>query len=133
MPGAPSPPVAAEAAATLGARLDHAKADLAKLRAVLVDPVSKRRWQDMAIERGRDLVTCRGNAERLDAAVDRQNAAVKAFEAQGQAMSAALAEAAQAAKISRVEAQREAAGILSQRSGVDVCDSADQLILEVVR
>jgi hypothetical protein len=48
-------------------------------------------------------------------------------------MSAALAEAAQAAKISRVEAQREAAGILSQRSGVDVCDSADQLILEVVR
>ena len=121
------------AAAMLGARLDHARADLAKARAALVDPVSKRRWQDLAIERGRDLATCRGNVERLDAALQRQNAAVKAFEARGQAMTAALAEAARAARISQLQAQREAAGILQARPGADGCKSADRLILEVVR
>jgi hypothetical protein len=121
------------AAATLGLRLDHAKGDLVKAKAALVDPVSRRPWQDLAIERGRDLGTCRGNVERLDAALNRQNVAVKAFEARGQAMAAALAEAARAAKISRAEAQRAAAEILQARPGADVCDSADRLILEVVR
>lgn len=121
------------AAATLGLRLEHAKADLVKARAALVDPVSKRRWQDLAIERGRDLGTCRGNVAELDAGLTRQNAAVKAFEAQGQAMTAALAQAARAARNSQVQAQREAAGILQARPGADGCRSADQLILEVVR
>lgn len=121
------------AAATLGLRLEHARGDLVKARAALVDPVSRRPWQDLAIERGRDLAICRGNVERLTASVDRQNAAVRAFEARGQAMTAALAEAARAAKISRSEAQREATGILAARPGADVCESADRLILEVVR
>lgn len=85
----------------------------------------------------RDLGTCRANTAALEGAVVRQNAAVAAWKAEGEARAAEVAKARLAA---RKEADRadHAARLLSQvtPAGNDVCSrllSVDAAVKEIAR
>ena len=78
-----------------------------------------------------DLNQCRENRITLEEATRRQNAAVEAAKAEGDARVAALTKAADQAKASAAAANGRAAAILN-RAG-STCADADAIILENVR
>lgn len=71
-----------------------------------------------------DLVTARINEAVLRTGIDRQNAAVTALGAERDRTVAALAVAAQRARVATVAANRSAAALLAGHAGRDPCRSA---------
>lgn len=102
-------------------RLDHAKADLKSARAALKDPETKQTWQAVAEQ-------CKANAQTLSDSLDRQNAAVLAWQQAGQQASQAATAAVRAAGVAQNAAQAQAGAILAARPGDDRCASALELI-----
>jgi hypothetical protein len=114
-------------------RLGHAKADLKTARAALVDPATKRKWQDEASERLRDLTTCRANTSTLQSALDRQNASLAAAEAAGRDATAKAAMAVERARGAAVAAEKARAQIGAPLKAVDACarvQEVDRRLLE---
>lgn len=79
------------------------------------------------------LTQCQGNADRLDAALTRQNAAVEAWRAEGARRSAEAAKALTAARSATAAANQRAGAIMSAKAGADQCASAEALIVESIR
>lgn len=113
-------------------RLSHAKGDLKTARAALVDPDTKRKWQDEAKDRLRDLTTCRDNTTKLQAALAAQNAAVGRLKAEGDARATAAAKAAQDALQARREADKTAAKLSAYKSA-DTCPAREAGIADLVK
>lgn len=84
------------------------------------------------------LLQCHENVVALERAAARQNAAVSALAAAGQARARAAEQAAAAARQDRAAAERRVTRILAAKAvgplaGPDRCQAADRLILESVR
>lgn len=77
----------------------------------------------------RDFGTCRGNTDRLQAAVDRQNSALNALKTESDRKTAEAEKAASAARAASAKAASSAKAILAAKPGADMCASADALIL----
>jgi hypothetical protein len=110
------------AVAVQTARLHHAKHDLAATRAALVDPVTHRKWQLEAEDRGGDLATCRTNTDTLTSAITTERARLAALQAAGdRALRQTQADLAEAAR-GRQSAEARAAKLLkTPPAGVDAC------------
>ena len=78
-----------------------------------------------------DLNQCRSNRITLEEATRRQNGAVDAAKAEGDARLAALAKVADRAKTDAAAADIRAKAILNRKGAT--CEDADALILETVR
>lgn len=102
------------------ARLNHAKADLVRVRAEAARTVAAARAE---------TALCQANRTQLQAAIEAQNMAVAAQRAAMDRQTAALANAAQRARQGQGEAERRAAALLAGRAGADACRSG----LEVAR
>lgn len=74
----------------------------------------------------RDLTTCRNSRITLEEATRRQNAAVDAAKAEGDARAAALAKAAEQARAATAAANARATEILNRKGST--CEDADALI-----
>jgi len=81
--------------------------------------------QAQADAASRNLVTCQGNQDALTKSLNAQNASLAALKAQGDAATASADKA--------VAAQTAAATVLASKPGVDLCTSADALILETLK
>lgn len=117
-------------AAYKSARLDVVTRDLAVAQAALKDPVSKRPWQTLAMERDRDLTICRGNSASLTTQLAHQNASVEALGAASAKATAASNAAVKAAGELSARAERQAGAILDRKPGADLCVSALELARE---
>jgi hypothetical protein len=111
------------------ARLGHAKADLAAARAALVDPATHASWRAEALADAQNLATARQNVAAVSAALDSQQAAVKALEARSAADTAAADQGARAADARAAAAAADAARVMARAAGPDPCKAADDLIL----
>lgn len=80
-----------------------------------------------------DLSTCRANETTLSASVDAQNAGLKALKTESDRRVAEAEKAAQVARSASATALRKADQILAAKPTVDVCASADALILESLK
>lgn len=125
--------LAALMASVQSARLDQARRDLATAQAALIDPATKRKWEQLAKDSGADLIQCRLNTVVLDAGRRSQNAAVDVWKAHADRTAQDLARVRQEAAQSHSSAQREARIILAAKPGPDACKSADTLILEQLK
>ena len=98
------------------ARADRAEGDVQKMQTSLKDARA-------------DLGACRTNTDTLKATLARQNAAVDALKAEGEARVAQSAKAAQAARAVAESYRRQARNVLAAepRTG-DLCASAEDLI-----
>jgi hypothetical protein len=132
------------AVAVQSGRLSNAKNDLAGVRSDLfdareaqIDPDTKRSWRVEAIERERDLGTCRANATALTGAIDRQSAATEAAAAQGRIRTAEAEKAVQAARTAMQRAEAAGRAILNhQPTGGDTCArvlDVDELFVKELR
>lgn len=80
-----------------------------------------------------DLNQCRANTAALNASISRQNAAVSAMRAQGEARVAELDRVAQRARQEAESANARAARIMARRPTGDACADARALIMEATR
>lgn len=113
-------------------RLDHAKADLESARAALKDPVTRRPWKDLAIERGRDLERCQANAETLKASLDDQTAAVGRWKAEATTRAGEAARAALDARGARAVAESRARELAAIKSA-STCPGQQAAIADIVK
>lgn len=116
-------------------RLGHAKHDLAQARTALIDPTSKRKWADEAMERGINLDTCTGN---LMAATGKVADLSSQIEALSQAGAAKLAQAKTALSVAQKasqKAQERIQALSKPLTSADACsrvDEADRRLLETI-
>jgi hypothetical protein len=110
-------------------RVAHIKGQLAHARAAQIDPASGAAWKGEALGARRDLADCRANAGRLQGAIDRQNAAVRAMGEAGARAAAAAQLAIDRARAEGAGERATAAAILAARQGARSCADADALIL----
>lgn len=80
-----------------------------------------------------DLQQCRANTATLEAGIARQNAALAAARAEGQARLTELSRAAEQARRDARSAQDRARAIMERPGTGNHCADADALILEAVR
>lgn len=80
-----------------------------------------------------DLAECRADLSRLDAAVDAQNQATRAYQTEVERRLSAAQEAVQAARRGSKTASIRAGRALSAAAGQDLCHSLDLVMLESVR
>jgi len=112
------------------ARLSHAKADVARARLALVDPLTRRPWREEAAAAARALGVCAASREMLVRTLEQQNRAFESFkEASAQASTRAAQAIASARRASTSERQR-ARQALAATPGPNACASADAVILQ---
>lgn len=100
----------------------------AEAQAALIDPATKQTWKQVATNAARAVSDCNAKAAQLQAALDRQNAAV-ANVANAARLRTELAEQALAELApNRRSAEQAADAILRAGPGADTCASALDLI-----
>jgi hypothetical protein len=109
--------------AAQGLRLRHANADLARARAALIDPATHKPWRE-------EYETCQTNGQVLNAALDRQNAAVAALQTESDARRTTAATAERQAQAQATAFRHDAQTIAQAKPSGTACDQADKLILE---
>lgn len=124
------------ALAIQSARVSNLKGHLRDARAALINPVTKKPWQFEAMRDARDLQTCRGSVQALEASRQAQNAAVAALEAESTRRVTEAEKALSAARRGLAKAEADARRMLRPPVGIDACartEEIDRRLLETLQ
>lgn len=100
-------------------------------RAAQVNPATGKLWRVEAQRDAEALGRCHGNVDRLNGALDRQNAAVTAAKARGDRMAAAAAAAAREAQGARAVAESRARAVMDATVSDATCAARDADLLKL--
>lgn len=103
-------------------RINHAKHDLKEARAALVNPKTKRTWEQDFTASQRNLDICHGSVLAVQTSLDTQNAAIAANAADGARRAKMLSDGLQQARKAAAAADKRSLDILAVKpKGADQC------------
>jgi hypothetical protein len=124
-------------AAVQGARLKHAKADLALARASLTNPGTHKTWQSEALAGALNLESCNASVGNLKDEVARMNVAATTLQVESERKVRQATDGFAKAQKGRASAEAMASKLLTRPpGGIDACarmEAADAAVLETVR